>query len=89
MAYDLGFRRSGSARLIPRICQYSIGDPDNYPDGRMMDFFVRSEPDGRPMPVTLWEAFREGYDRIRYIHTLEQVTAETEASPSAALQDEA
>ena len=47
----------------------------NYLDGSIMDFFNRHEPDGTPMPVTLWEAYREGYDDYRYIYTLEQLIA--------------
>jgi hypothetical protein len=89
MTYGFGFWRSGFGRLIPWIYQYSIGDPDNYLDGRMMDFFVRSEPDGTPIPVTLWEAFREGYDDMRHLYALSQAIAQAKASPSPALQAEA
>jgi hypothetical protein len=38
-----------------------------------MDFFNRSTPDGEPIPVTLWEAYREGIDDGRYVYTLEQL----------------
>jgi len=71
MTYGFGFWRSGFRTLIPWIYSSSTGDPFNYLDGRSMDFFNRSEPDGTPIPVTLWEAYREGYDDARYIHTLE------------------
>jgi hypothetical protein len=89
MTYGFGFWRSGFVRLIPWIYQYSVGDPDNNLDGRMMDFMVRSEPDGTPIPVTLWEAFREGYDDMRYIHILEHAIAVAKASPSPAVQAQA
>jgi hypothetical protein len=84
MTYGFGFWRSGFLTLIPWIYSASIGDPFNYLDGSAMDFFNRWEPDGRPIPVTLWEAFREGYDDYRYIYTLEQLIAEAKGGPQAA-----
>jgi len=76
-------------RLIPWMYQHSSGDPSNYLDGRMMDFLVRSEPDGSPIPVALWEAYREGYDDMRYVYSLKQAIARAEASSSAAARQEA
>ncbi len=76
MTYGFGFWRSGFRTLIPWIYQANIGDPFNYLDGSAMDFMNRSGPDGTPIPVTLWEAYREGYDDYRYIYTLEQLIAE-------------
>ena len=89
MTYGFGFWRSGFVRLIPWIYQYSIGDPFNYLDGSAMDFMVRSEPDGTPLPTALWEAFREGYDDMRYIYTLKQSIAEGMKSPSGPTRQEA
>jgi hypothetical protein len=89
MTYGFGFWRSGFVRLIPWMYQHSSGDPFNYLDGRMMDFLVRSEPDGSPIPVALWEAYREGYDDMRYIYTLKQAIAEGMKSPSGATRQEA
>jgi len=80
MTYGFGLWRSGFRTLIPWIYQSSISDPFNYLDGSAMDFMNRSAPDGAPIPVTLWEAYREGYDDYRYIYTLEQLI--TEASQS-------
>lgn len=79
MTYGFGFWRSGFRALIPWIYSSSTGDPFNYLDGFAQDFFNRSEPDGSPMPVVLWEAYREGYDDYRYIFTLEQLIAEARA----------
>ena len=45
-----------------------------------MDFFNRQAPDGEPIPVALWEAYREGYDDYRYVYTLEQLVSKAEAS---------
>ncbi len=84
MTYGFGFWRSGFRTLIPWIYSASTGDPFNYLDGFAQDFFNRSEPDGTPMPVVLWEAYREGYDDYRYIFTLEQSIAEARARGGAA-----
>jgi hypothetical protein len=80
MTYGFGFWRSGFRALIPWIYSSSTGDPFNYLDGASMDFFNRHEPDGTPMPVVLWEAYREGYDDYRYVYTLEQLSAEAKRS---------
>lgn len=83
MTYGFGFWRSGFRALIPWIYQASNGDPFNYLDGATMDFFNRSEPDGTPMPVAMWEAYRQGYNDYRYVYTLEQKIAEAKRSSSA------
>ena len=89
MTYGFGFWRSGLLTLIPWIYSYSNGDPFNYLDGSAMDFFNRHEPDGTPMPVAMWEAYREGYDDYRYIHTLESLIAEAKASAKPAAREAA
>ncbi|NLF70654.1 MAG: DUF4091 domain-containing protein [Candidatus Anammoximicrobium sp.] len=89
MTYGFGFWRSGFLTLIPWIYSSSTGDPFNYLDGPSMDFFNRHEPDGTPIPVALWEAYREGYDDYRYVYTLEQLIAEAKQRPQAACQDAA
>lgn len=80
MTYGFGFWRSGFRALIPWIYQSSSGDPFNYLDGANMDFFNRSEPDGTPIPVAMWEAYRQGYNDYRYVYTLEQRIAEANRS---------
>lgn len=79
MSYGYGFWRSGFRALVPWIYSASVGDPWNYLDGSSMDFVNRSTPDGEPVPVALWEAFREGIDDGRYIYTLERLCAKAEA----------
>jgi hypothetical protein len=83
MTYGYGFWRSGFVALIPWIYSSTTSDPMNYLTGAAMDFLVRHEPDGTPMPVTLWEAFREGQDDYRYVYTLEQLIAEARGSGDA------
>ncbi len=75
MTWGFGFWKSGFKALIPWIYQSSTGDPWNYLDGPYMDFFNRSTPEGEPIPVALWEAYREGIDDGRYLYTLEQLAA--------------
>jgi len=89
MTYGFGFWRSGFRTLIPWIYSVSNGDPFNYLDGSSMDFFNRHEADGTPMPVAMWEAYREGCDDYRYVFTLEQLIAEAKQSRKAAAQQAA
>ena len=89
MTYGFGFWRSGFKRLIPWMYQAGSGDPLNYLDGRMMDFFVRPDFDGTPIPVGLWEGFREGYDDMRYIYSLERAIAIAQESQSESIRAEA
>ncbi len=76
MTWGYGFWKSGFKALIPWIYQSSTGDPWNYLDGSSMDFFNRSTPDGEPIPVAMWEAYREGLDDGRYLYTLRQLVDE-------------
>ncbi len=76
MTWGFGFWRSGFKTLIPWIYQANVGDPWNYLDGSSMDFFNRSTPDGEPIPVAMWEAYRQGIDDGRYLYTLEQLVEE-------------
>lgn len=80
MTYGFGFWRSGFTTLIPWIYRADIGNPWNYLDGSAMDFFNRTEDNGRPIPVAMWEAYREGYDDYRYIYTLKKMISKAEAA---------
>ena len=59
MTYGFGFWRSGFTTLIPWIYRSDNGNPWNYLDGTSSDFFNRTEDSGRPIPVQMWEAYRE------------------------------
>ncbi|MCE5241428.1 hypothetical protein LLH23_23430 [bacterium] len=72
VTYGFGFWRSGFTTLIPWIYRSDNGNPWNYLDGTSSDFFNRTEDNGRPIPVAMWEAYREGYDDYRYVYTLKQ-----------------
>jgi len=86
MTFGFGFWKSGFRTLIPWIYSASVGDPWNYLDGTSQDFMVRSTDDGDPVPVALWEAFREGIDDGRYLYTLEQLVAEGQRAGGSAAQ---
>ena len=87
MTYGFGFRLSGYRALIPWIYSASGGDPMNYLDGPTQDFLNRHEPDGTPVPVTLWEAMREGYDDFRYLHTLDRALERARSDERPAVRD--
>ena len=56
------------------------GDPWSYLDASTSDFLNRTADDGTPIPVALWEAYREGIDDHRYIFTLETAIDRAEAA---------
>jgi hypothetical protein len=89
MTYGFGFWRSGFRALTPWIYQSNVSDPWNYLDGGYMDFFNRTDDQGRPIPVTLWEAYREGIDDGRYITTLERAIARAREAGLTQLADDA
>ena len=80
MTYGFGFWQSGYRCLIPWIYQSMAGDPWSYLDASTSDFFNRTADDGTPIPVALWEAYREGIDDHRYLFTLETAIARAEAA---------
>ena len=89
MTYGFGFWRSGFRALTPWIYQSVVSDHWNYLDGSAMDFFNRTDDDGTPIPVALWEAYREGIDDGRYITTLERWIARARKAGLAELADAA
>ncbi len=79
MTYGFGLWRSGFRTLIPWIYSASRGNPWNYLDSDTMDFFNRTADDGAPIPVAMYEAYREGIDDGRYITTLNHWIQRAEA----------
>ena len=80
MTYGFGFWRSGFRALTPWIYQAIVSDQWNYLDGSAMDFFNRTADDASPIPVALWEAYREGIDDGRYLTTLERTIERAKAA---------
>ena len=89
MTYGFGFWRSGYRALVPWIYQAVTSDQWNYLDSHSMDHFNRTDDDGSPIPVVLWEAYREGIDDGRYATTLERAIAAARAAGRDQAADEA
>jgi hypothetical protein len=89
MTYGFGFWRSGFRALTPWIYQSIGSDPWNYLDSPYMDFFNRTDDDATPIPVTMWEAYREGIDDGRYVTTLQRWAERARQAGLAAYADEA
>ena len=89
MTYGFGLWRSGYCALIPWIYQAVRSDPWNYLDSAGMDFFIRTADDAGPVPVTLWEAYREGIDDYRYVTTLTRFIARARKAGLTRAADEA
>ena len=72
MTYGYGFWRSGYTVLIPWHWRWVISDNQfNYFD-RVAPCGMRMDENGEIVPAIYWECFREGYDDLRYLYTLEQ-----------------
>ena len=80
MTYGFGLWRSGFRALVPWIFGSRSANPFNYTDGPYSDFMNRETVDGDVIPITAWEAYREGIDDHRYIYTLEQLIKKLENS---------
>jgi hypothetical protein len=85
MTYGFGFWRSGFTVLIPWHWRWITSDdqfeyirPSSSPCGMRMD------EEGNIIPAIYWESFREGYDDLRYIYTLEQTIEERRGSEECA-----
>ncbi len=81
MTYGFGFWRSGFTVLIPWHWRWITSDdqfeyirPNSSPCGMRMD------EEGNIIPAIYWESFREGYDDLRYVYTLQQAIEERRGS---------
>ena len=74
MTYGFGLWRSGYTTLIPwkwRWVPY-LEDQFDYLRGRASGCGARMDENQEVLPAIYWEAFREGYDDLRYLYTLQQ-----------------
>ena len=73
MTYGFGLWRSGFTLLIPWHWRWlTSGDQFEYIRPFATPFGMRMDEKGNMIPAVNWECFREGYDDLRYIYTLEQ-----------------
>jgi len=84
MTYGFGFWRSGYTTLIPWNWSWTPGDDQfDYLRGSRSGCGQRIDEGGEVIPAIYWECFREGYDDIRYIYTLQQAVFQREGSLNA------
>ena len=79
MTYGFGFWRSGYTVLIPWHWRWVVlGSKTqfDYLRPKVSPCGVRMDERGNIVPAVYWECFREGYDDLRYIYTLEQAIEE-------------
>ena len=85
MSCGFGLWRSGYDGFWIFKYNSTSGDPFNYLDAAYADIMVRTEPDGTPLPVVMWECMREGVDDERYVYTLQESIARAKRSRRPAL----
>ncbi|OGV36202.1 MAG: hypothetical protein A2020_12420 [Lentisphaerae bacterium GWF2_45_14] len=80
MTYGFGLWRSGYTLLIPWIWRSYVQDYLRVASsgGNFAD------EDGNIVPTPYWECFREGYDDLRYLYTLQTAIVQRENSKDAA-----
>ncbi|MDZ4199897.1 MAG: hypothetical protein U1E27_11510, partial [Kiritimatiellia bacterium] len=75
MTYGYGLWRSGYTTLIPWHWRWKPGRQDgfDYLSGpRTSGCGTRMDEEGNVIPAVYWSCFREGYDDLRYLYTLQQ-----------------
>ncbi len=80
MTYGYGFWRSGYTVLIPWHWRWIVSDDQFNYFGRVAPCGMRMDENGEIVPAIYWECFREGYDDLRYLYTLEQAITERKGS---------
>ncbi|MCK5830143.1 MAG: hypothetical protein KAH20_07545 [Methylococcales bacterium] len=83
MTYGFGLWRSGYTTLIPWHWRWVGNDDDHFDYLRGHDYSgtgMRMDENLQVIPAVYWEAFREGYDDLRYLYTLQQVIVQRENS---------
>ena len=84
MTYGFGFWRSGFTVLIPWHWRWNPSDDQFEYIRSLTPCGMRMDEEGNIIPAIYWESFREGYDDLRYIYTLEQAIEERRGSGDCA-----
>ncbi len=74
MTYGYGLWRSGYTTLIPWHWRWRGGgkvDPFDYLRAKRSGCGFRKDENQQLIPAVYWECFREGYDDLRYLYTLQ------------------
>lgn len=83
MTYGFGLWRSGYKTLIPWHWRWVSNDDDHFDYLSGRDYSgtgMRLDENLNIIPAVYWEAFREGYDDLRYLYTLQQAIVQREPS---------
>ena len=89
MTYGFARWRANVPALMPWIYESWGGDPANNLDALQMDMFNSTTDDAQLLPCMLYEAYREGIDDNRYVHTLELLVARAKQAGLSTLAQEA
>jgi len=83
MTYGFGLWRSGYTTLIPWHWRWVGNDNDHFDYLSGNDYSgtgMRMDENLQVIPAVYWEAFREGYDDLRYLYTLQQAIVQRETA---------
>lgn len=84
MTYGFGFWRSGYKALEPWhwrwITSHGGAEFDYLKHPKISGCGVRIDENQNVIPAVYWECFREGYDDLRYLYTLEDAIVKREGS---------
>ncbi len=90
MSYGYGLWRSGYSTLIPWHWRWRGGgkvDPFDYLRSKRSGCGFRKDENQQLLPPIYWECFREGYDDLRYMYTLQSVMAQRIGSDNPQCQE--
>jgi glycosyl hydrolase family 123 len=90
MTYGFGLWRSGYTTLIPWHWRWlpNRDDQFDYLRGRrpLSGCGARMDENQEIIPAVYWEAFREGYDDLRYLYTLQEVIVQRKGTKNQQCQ---
>ena len=89
MTYGYGLWKSGYTTLFPWHWHWiplGLKDQFDYLGGIQSGSGVRMDENQKIIPTVYWEAFREGYDDLRYLYTLQDSIVKRENSKNSECQ---
>jgi len=89
MTYGYGLWKSGYSTLFPWHWHWiplGLKDQFDYLGGKQSGSGMRMDENQKIIPAVYWEAFREGYDDLRYLYTLQDSIVKRAESPNAQCQ---
>jgi hypothetical protein len=89
MTYGYGLWKSGYSTLFPWHWHWiplGLKDQFDYLGGKQSGSGMRMDENQKIIPAVYWEAFREGYDDLRYLYTLQDSIVKRAESPNTQCQ---